>query len=172
MPMFTKSQLYAANGTKKSTSLFKETATTPTSEPIMSLAPTGYGKYICLQDLYVALTQDDPSEYTFAEEVFGSYAFWHNIRQKEWFKPYYEDYQIIAAAKRKQKAFKAIIAEVESEGRNALAASKYLIEEPWKGKKVVDKEAKENSRKSTVKARNSKEVDSDYQRLKEQGLLQ
>lgn len=166
-PMFPRELLYNASGKKKTTSLFVETQRTG-DEPFMTLkADKGNGN-ISLRDLFIQLVVDDPSEVTFAEVVFGDMEFWLHLSNCGWMQEYVKSWRSITDAKRKSKAFKSILSEIENEGRSAYSAAKYLIEEPWKDKR--NKEVKEQV-KETTKAAYS-EYSSDVSRLKEQGLIQ
>lgn len=165
MAMFDKEQLWAANGVAKTNSLFWETKR-PGDEPILSL--TGWNDGLpSLRHLYVTLTTDDPSEYTFAEEVFGDVRYWFKLREAKFMPELLKEWREEADMKRKQKAFKAIVEEVETNGKSAFSAAKFLIDEPWKGRTKV---AQETRKKTTQKAVSV--FDQDIERLKEEGLLQ
>ena len=164
MSMLTEEQLYGTNGHMLSQSLFKEKAKEK-DNPIFTLSPRKVEGFINLRSIYLSLTEDDPSEYVFAEEVFGDYVFWKNLCNKPWFKEYLYEWRETADTRRKSKAFKAIVDEAK-EGRNKFAASKYLIEEPWKGKFTRTKAQKE---KSTSQAFSS--VSEDLENLRAGGHL-
>ena len=169
-PMFSRDQLYGENGHRKSRALFVETSGRPhIDKPFLCLNPNRKeGDYIPLQPLFISLTVDDPSEATFAETVFGDIPFWESLKTCTWFKDYYEEWAYVAEVKRKSKAFKAIVQEAE-DGRSKFTAAKFLIEEPWKDKR--NPKAKARSKKTTEVARMDAEVESDIERLREQGLL-
>jgi len=165
MAIFKKEQLWAANGLPKTNCLFQETKR-PGDAPIMSL--NGWSDdYPCLRTYYVNLTVDDPSEATFAEEVFGDIRYWFKLRDAKFMSSYLPEWREEADIKRKQKAFKAVFKEVEENGRSAFTAAKYLIEEPWKGKTL---EVKKATRRTTGKAVSV--FDEDLERLREDGVLQ
>lgn len=164
--MFSREELWTDNNIPRSASLFSETCR-PGDKPIMSLKG-GRDDIPCLRDLYIALVVNDPSEGTFAETVFGDVYFWTRLRKAGFLQPYLEEWKTVTDIKRKQKAFKAIIDEVENSGRSAFTAAKYLVEEPWLDKR--DPENKKNAEKTSKVASNF--YNEDVQRLKEQGLLQ
>ena len=166
MSILSREDLYTEHNVPKTASNIKELAR-DTDNPVFTLYPELEG-YISLQKLFVSLTIDDPTEVNFAEEVFGDVGYWMILQKVAKLKPHIEKWREIAEMKRKQKAFKAIINEVEHEGKGKLQAAKFLIEEPWKNKRI--KTTREASKKTTERAFNS--VSDDYKRLREEGLLQ
>ena len=165
MSLFTEEQLWAGNGVARTNSLFSETARQGDT-PIMSL--NGNNKtLICLRDLYVPLVAEDPSEVTFAEYVFGDLRYWMKLKSAVFMPKYLEEWGQLADVKRKQKAFAAIVKEIEEGGRSSFTAAKYLIEEPWKDKRNL--EVKERNKKSTSDAVSY--FKEDIERLSEEGLL-
>lgn len=161
MPLFTFEQLHSSQNHRLTKALFLETCR-PCDEPIMTLSRTQKRDLVVLKDIFIELTQDDPSEMSFAEYVFGDYGHWKLISDATWMQPYLSEWRMIADVKRKSKAFKSIVREVEEGGRNSYSAAKYLIDEPWKGK---SKDAKENVKESKERARN--EYTQDFKRIKE-----
>lgn len=122
----------------------------------------------CLRDLFISLVVNDPSEVVFAETVFGEVNYWLRLRETKWMKEYLKDWRLVTDTKRKQKAFQAILAEIEEGGRSSFTAAKYLIEEPWKDKRKKEEAA---VNKATTRAAADSFAD-DISRLKEDGLLQ
>lgn len=145
-PMFPKEMLLGSGGHMKTRSLFFETCL-PTDEPFLSLKPQKDNAAPSLRDIFITLVVDDPSEATFAETVFGDIRFWENLCNCRWMEPHLKEWRRIADAKRKSKAFKSIIKEIEEGGRSSFTAAKYLIEEPWKDKRKseVKKEVQETA---------------------------
>jgi hypothetical protein len=163
-PFFSKEVLFH-NRIPRSASLVNETAKS-TDKPIMTVSRVNE-ELPNLYELYFQYAVDDPTEVTFAEAIFGSVSFWLNFQKSAKLKPYIEEMRFIADAKRKEKAFRAVMKEVEKGGASGFQAAKFLITEPWKGKTAA---AKVKKKESTEKAFTS--VKSDAQRLKESGLLQ
>lgn len=164
LSMFSKEQIWTSNNIPRTNSLFKETCR-PGDVPIMSL--TGGDESLpCLRTLYVNLTVDDPSEATFAETVFGDIRYWFKLREAKFMPAFLNEWREEADIKRKRKAFKAIIKEVEENGRSAFTAAKYLVEEPWKGNTQKAKATKKATTKKALTA-----FDEDLERLTEEGLL-
>lgn len=160
--LFTYEQLHSTQNHRLTKALFFETAS-DTSSAIMTLSRKPKRGLVCLRDLFLELTVDDPSEYEFAEHVFGDYAHWKLISDTAWMKPYLEEWRMVADVKRKSKAFKSVVREVDEGGRNSYTAAKYLIEEPWKDKRR--KGVKEQV--EATKERASSAVASDFERIKE-----
>lgn len=168
-PMFPKEMLYNASGKKKTRSLFIETKRTG-DDPFLSLKPQKNNGMISLRDLFIQYVVDDPSEVSFAEVVFGDYEFWQNLLECNWMDEYVKIWRSISDAKRKSKAFKSVLSEVENEGRNAYSAAKYIIEEPWKDKR--NKQTKKEVQETTEAGFRASDISSDVQRLKREGILQ
>ena len=127
---------------------------------------------ICLFKLYIAHTVDDPSEVTFAEEVFGDIYFWQCLTEAVWFQRHIQEWRFIAATIRKRDAFKSIINEVKTNGKSSFTAAKYLIEEPWKsGNAMERKRNKKLASDSAEAAFSDSTIQQDLKRLKEEGVL-
>ena len=152
---------------KKTRALFEETCLS-TDTPVLSLRSNSKNGLPSLRDLFLDFVVDDPSEATLAEFVFGDVEHWHILCECNWFKPHLEEWRRICDTKRKARAFKAIISEVEEGGRSAFSAAKYLIEEPWKDKR--DSKTKKQVKETTDEARHA--VSEDLKRLREEGYLQ
>lgn len=162
MSLFTFEQLHSTLNHRKTKALFLETCG-PDHEPIMTLGRKEKKGLVCLRDLFVEHVARDPSEFEFGEYVFGDYAFWHNLSQATWMRPYLEEWRMVADVKRKSLAFNTLVNEAENDGRNAYGAAKFLIEEPWKKDKT--KKAQETKRKTTETA--ADEYKEDAIRLKD-----
>lgn len=137
--MFKREQLYAPNGVKKSTGLFVETCK-PEDTPLFSLIQEREG-LIWLKSLFIPMVTTDPSEGLFAETVFGDVGFWLNVSKATRLKPFFDDWRKEADVRRKMEAFKVLNEEVQTRGKFAYSAAKYLIEEPWKEQSVKGKKA-------------------------------
>lgn len=142
-------------------------------EAILTLHRFGKEGKVNLFKLYMAHCVDDPSEVAFAEQVFGDLLFWEALSQASFFKAHIEEWRRAADIKRKSKAFKVIVSEVNENGKYAFAAAKYLVEEPWKGgPTAADKrKAKKRSSETAEEAYKEALIAEDVERLKEQGIL-
>lgn len=163
-----RSYLYSDNNIPITSGLIIDLCTQRMDKAIFTVSRFHEGKYIYLPDLYVQYCVDDPSEYDFAMAVFGELEAWERIKKLKFFKKAYDQMVHHADVKRKSKAFKAVISEVDSGGRSAFTASKFLIDEPWKPKRT--KEANTKSKKSTQEA--ASQHNDDLDRLREEGLIQ
>lgn len=165
--MFEKSQLWTNNGLPRTNSLFVEVSR-PGDKPIMSLNGVNED-FPCLRDLYVAYVVDDPSEVVFAETVFNDVRYWLKLKSAAFMPKYLEEWDEIVQVKRKQKAFAAVFDEIESKGRSAFTAAKYLIEEQWR----KDKNTKTAKQKASNTSKQALGLFSeDLERLREDGIIQ
>lgn len=152
MAMFTREQLYSDNGQARTKSLFVDFGGDPAN--ILTLG-TNNKAYPSLRRLYVNLCVGDPSEFLFAETIFGEWAYWEKLSKSGFMQEHLESWRHEAAVQRKSMAFKHIIEEVKSNGRNGYHAAKYLVEEPWTG---TTKAARASSKKSSAEAAESTEI--------------
>lgn len=129
--------------------------------------------FIPLFKIYMSLAVDDPSEMKFVEEVFGDFAYWMILCESTKFKPYIQEWRYIASVKRKQKAFEAIVKELNSDKPSRFAAAKYLIEESWRGgaTSAERRKARKYSQETSEEAFKQAQVEEDIKRLQEQGLI-
>lgn len=137
-PMYSRDQLVNSSGTMLTKGLIYEAVGhTPTT--LFTMKADDHEGYVSLRKIFLMLAVDDPSEVTFAEAVFGDYAYWSKFSNSQFVQPYVAEWRQVADVKRKSKAFQAIIDEVNSKGRNSYQASKFLIDEPWKEKTKAQK---------------------------------
>lgn len=168
MAILTRDQIYTANNKPRILCHIMELRQRYEEEPIFTIRDEKEG-LISLKKLFVSHSVDDPTEASFAEAVFGNVGFWLEVRDIPLLKKHVDQWRIEADIIRKSKAFKTLYNEVVTDGRAALTAAKYLIEEPWKTGK-----AKAASKKTTEAAAKEayNEYSEDFERLKEQGLIQ
>jgi len=131
----------------------------------MTLSSNKKSGLINLRELFILFVVEDPTEGKFAEEVFGDHKAWKKILDTGWINDYVHEWREVADTKRKELAFRAIINEVKT-GRTPFTAAKYLIEEPWKTNTRRVKDTKARTSSEAFKA-----VNSDIDRLREEGLL-
>jgi hypothetical protein len=173
MPIVTMEQLYNYQNVPRSRDLFQEIKN-PASEytPIFSLSNNPPSGLIPLKKLYIAHCVDDPTEVTFVDEVFGDWNFWEAMCKNSAFPPYLENWRREVAIRRKQKAFKKILEELE-DGKNSFQAAKYLIEEPWMGGPTAADRKKQRlkTKETSEEAYKSSQIQDDISRLRESGVL-
>lgn len=172
--LFEHDQLYNGVNRRITKSLFKEVAPWDRMHMVVMSLKSNSKDLPSLRDMYLELCLDDPTETVFAEYVFGDLEFWYEIKSSSWFQPYYEEYQKTVTLKRKSQAFRFLAQEVREQGKGALQAAKYLIEEPWKTKTGTAKDkrkARQETQESAQQAFEESGVAEDIERLKEQGLI-
>tara|TARA_R100001480_G_scaffold5786_4_gene12787 strand:+ start:850 stop:1374 length:525 start_codon:yes stop_codon:yes gene_type:complete len=138
--MFSLSQIKSANGKPRTKSLFYELSYDDPSESLFTLKERDIevrGKpMLSLQQLYVSMVPNDPTEYEFAMTVFGSWDCWQAMNKSPYLKPHIAKWRAEAEVKVKSEAIKAIATEMKEGGRSSFSAAKLLLEKGW-----LDKEA-------------------------------
>ncbi len=130
---------------------------------------------VALSKLFIEMATDDPTEYEFAQAVFGSWDVWEKIQKAYKIKDHVKKWRKEAAIRRKAMAFKTILSEVQEGGRSSFGAAKYLIEENWavKDARTTDgRKARKNAQETAEEAFERAAVSDDLKRLKEEGLIQ
>lgn len=110
--------------------------------------------YVSISNLYRSLVPQDPTEYTFAITVFGSWYVWEVIREAPQLKVYVTRWRREADIKIKSEAIMAIAEEMKTQGRSSFTAAKLLLERGWIEKepaskakqKLIDKEEQDMDR--------------------------
>ncbi len=148
MPLIEHKDLYTSSGQRRTRALFRETCMA-SDTPVASIGKQP-GALIPMRELFLEFVPNDPTEFEFAELVFGDYAHWKMIADAPWMSDVLAEWRMICDVKRKSEAFKAVLEEAKG-GRSSFTAAKYLIEEPWKDKR--NPKTKEAVNKSTQKAR-------------------
>ena len=113
--------------------------------------------YVSMSNLFRSLVPQDPTEYTFAMAVFGSWYVWEVIREAPQLKVYVSRWRREADIKIKSEAIKAIAEEMNSQGRSSFTAAKLLLERGW-----IEKEPASKSKQRLVE---KEEYDMDRQAL-------
>jgi hypothetical protein len=168
MPLFTPTDLYTPNNLPRTRSLICEFE----KDGPITINRFGREGKINLYELFVSLTVDDPTEVSFAEEVFGDVLYWKALSEDKLFAPKLDEWRYAVAEKRKKLAFKTIVEEAKGGGKSSFTAAKYLIEEPWlTGNTASEKKAVAKAKEaSSSKAYHATEFAKDLERLKEEGL--
>lgn len=112
----------------------------------------------------------DPTEYQFSLLYLESWDHWLQLCECNWFKPYLNRWRQELEVKIKSTALAAIKLEVSTNGKNAFAANKFLIEKGWEPKqgqsRTVGRPTKESIKQAAQDLLNhSDEVNEDYKRL-------
>ena len=133
--MFTVEQLKGPNGKIRTQSLFYELSYNDPSDAIFTLKEQdveAHGKHFTsLHQIYVGMVPSDPTEYSFAMTVFGSWDVWSAICKSTLIKPYVNKWRKEVEVKVKSQAIQAIAEEMKSGGRSSFSAAKLLLEKGW-----------------------------------------
>lgn len=110
--------------------------------------------YVSMANLFRSLVPQDPTEYTFAITVFGSWYVWEVMREAPQLKIYVARWRREADIRVKSQAIMAIAEEMNTQGRSSFTAAKLLLDRGWLEKepaskskqKLIDKEEQEMDR--------------------------
>lgn len=133
--MYTSEELKGTNGVTRTNTLFYELCYSNPENALFTTKEDDIevrGKtYVSLRKLYVAMVPNDPTEYEFAQVVFGSWEIWQNIAKSSKVKPLVEKWRREVEVKVKSEAIKAIAEEMRSNGRSSFTAAKLLLDKGW-----------------------------------------
>ena len=133
--MFTFDQLKTANGITRTKSLFYELSYHDPEYAIFTTKEHDIEfqgrKMVSLQQLYVAMVPNDPTEYEFAQTVFGSWEVWEKIQKAPQIAPFVKRWRNEVEVKVKSQAIQAIAEEMKTGGRSSFSAAKLLLEKGW-----------------------------------------
>jgi hypothetical protein len=128
---------------------------------------------VALSQKFIDLCTMDPTEYEFAQVIFGSWDVWERISNSPKLAPHVKRWRKEATIRRKAMAFKAVISEVSEGGRSSFTAAKYLIEENWvdQGQSTDGRAARKKVKETASKAYERVAAQDDLKRLREEGLI-
>lgn len=118
--------------------------------------------YVSLRKLYLAYCVSDPTEYTFAWEVFGSWDTWNQLSKSNYIKKDIESWRREVEVKIKSEAIRSIAEEMRSGGRSSFGAAKLLLERGW-----LEKDAASQA-KQKLKAKEEEEMNKEALSLLEE----
>lgn len=169
MPLMTRDQMYnVSNQAILRPFIWEFFGQFEKDKPIFSLyKEDGYEGTHSLRKLYMQYCVEDPTEVTFAEQVFGDVHYWLIIREQKFIEDALKQYRREADVRRKALAFKSIVKEVKSNGRSAFTAAKFLIDEPWaQGNSVAEKKKiAKGKAETTQEAYETSQAVEDFKRL-------
>lgn len=151
-------------------SLFIEYTNNP-KYSVFTLRRDGKEGYLNFSELFLSMTKSDPTEYTFALDVFGSYDHWLAICANKTILPYIERLRKEREVLVKSEALRKIISEAnDPKSKNHYAAAKYVLEKGWEKEVreldgISKKEAKAQREKENVTKRTSSDILEDAERL-------
>lgn len=133
--MFTFEQLKTSNGIIRTKSLFYELSYHDPEYAIFTTKEHDIEfqgrRMLSLQQLYVAMVPNDPTEYEFAQTVFGSWEVWDKIQRAPQIAPFVKKWRNEVEIKVKSQAIQAIAEEMKTGGRSSFSAAKLLLEKGW-----------------------------------------
>lgn len=80
---------------------------------------------------YLKYCREDPTEYTFATEVFGDWEHWQLVAKVKELKDPIEALRKEVIVAIRAEGFKSVMSEVKTSGRSAFTAAKWLAEKGW-----------------------------------------
>jgi hypothetical protein len=161
-------QLKGSNGKFLTESLFWETSRDRnTYKPHFTLKPLAHKGYPSLKLLY--LQYQDPTEYTFAIGVFGSWQHWELLTSLDWFKPHIEEWRKELTVLLQSSAARAaldVLSDADAPAATKMQAARYIADQGWKPKAQKGRPKKaEVQKEARAMAETKSRVDSDFKRL-------
>lgn len=99
-------------------------------------------KYPCLRELYMNLTLNDPTEYTFATEVFNTWEFWEKLSESAIIRPVVDKWRKENMIRQKSLAVQAMKSEAAF-GKSKATAARWLYDNGFTSPKPKGEEKKE-----------------------------
>lgn len=118
--------------------------------------------YPSLKRIY--LSYDDPTEYQFAIDIFGTWKYWQMIQSSPAVKRYVQEWREELEVKTKSEALRETIKASKGTSSQAFAAAKFIATEGWKSKRGRPSK-EEVERTKRVESRLSKDLSDDADRL-------
>ena len=154
--LFNETQLRTSQGKLRTRSLFWELSYFEPEHVIFTLRENDLEKngktYTSLRKLYLSYCVSDPTEYTFAWAVFGSWDTWQQLSRSNYVKKEIESWRKEVEVKIKSEAIRSIASEMRDGGRSSFGAAKLLLERGW----LDDKNA--SKAKEKLKAKEEEEL--------------
>lgn len=96
--------------------------------PPFTLKEQDYKNYKSLRQIY--LSYEDPTEYSFAIDVFGSWDHWDKLQNSDWFIPHLEEWRLELETKMESKGIQRMVELAEKDDKGP--AAKWLASKGWK----------------------------------------
>ena len=151
--LFPKAAFKTDGGIWFTSGLFSEVSTLRKENVIFTLKGEDIDGLSSFPKLYLSLTEKDPTEYTMAMTVFGSWEHWVEITKSTKMRPVIKKLREEASVRQKSKAMEYMINEVETTGKNSFAAAKLLLAKPWEDKPTTPAKRKEAKEQNAVEDR-------------------
>ena len=147
--------------------LFLELSYSKQDRVLFTMKEVDHRGFASFPRLYLELTENDPTEWTLANEVFGSWAIWEKVSSMSAIKPYVEELRKQAAIRTKSKALKAVISKAnDPDSKDNYAASKYLIDKNLTQGKTTKRQTKKAKEDELKAAEAMVQNDADLVKLK------
>ena len=156
MSLLTKEQLFGTTGGLITGSLFWEERNNLESA-VFTIAENPHPDYIAFKPLFLEHTVPDPTEYTFAMEVFGSWWHWVRINRNKKMRSYFDKCREERDVAIESLAIKEIIKE-SLEGKSRFQAAKFLAQ---KGYKQYSPQKSKYNKEQQI----ASDIDADLERL-------
>ncbi len=126
---------------------FEQTLLDNRHQAIYTLKDEDHEGLPSLYRLYMEL--EDPTEWEFSQKYLDGWEHWCALCKCKWFKEYIDRWREELELKFSARAFKNMVAIAKTNGREAAAANKYLLDKGWfkpgkeDGKRKVGRPSKE-----------------------------
>ena len=146
-------------GRYRTLSLFVET-NNDSDTPVFTLKPRDHNGCKSLKQLY--LSYEDPTEYSFAIEVLGSWEHWLKLSNSTWFKEYLDAWRLELEVLLRSKGIKEIRSQATAGNKDA---AKWLAEKGWDKRQAGRPSKAEIEREKKQQASISSSLDDDAERI-------
>lgn len=120
-------------------------------------------KYLSLKKIYFYYS--DPTEYTFATEVLGSWRHWDKIVKNKFLGKIINEWREELEIKLRSESIQSIINTAKEGGRGGVPAAKYIAERGWDRRKAGRPTKAEVIKETKVQSKLNEEIDADLKRL-------
>lgn len=142
MPLVPEDHVYnrKSNNNIRVKGLFKETVkeVDPGYDMLSCVSPehirdevTGKIRWYSLQKLFLEWVPEDPTEYKFAMDIFGSKKAWDRIQRHPMLKDKLTEWRSEVALRLRADGVRFMLDEVKSDGKNGFRAAQFLIDKGW-----------------------------------------
>lgn len=167
VPAFQDSEFRLSNRKRLLKGLFFETTLADKTGVKYTLKDEDHLGYPSLSRLYLEIS--DPTEYQFAVSCLESWDHWEQLCECNWFKPYVARWRRELEMKLKSEALAAVMKTAKANGKDGLAANRYLIDRGWEPKSGQTKRGrptKDEIRSAALEqVEYNKRLEEDFQRL-------
>lgn len=148
-------------------SLFVEKNFDESFKPIFTIKERDFKKdgtvYYSLKQIY--LSYSDPTEYTFATEVLGSWKHWQKLCNNKFLGALINEWREELEIKLRSESIRSIIQTAKEGGHKGVTAAKYVSEHGWNKRKAGRPTTAEVKRETKVLSKLETEINKDLERL-------